>query len=268
MLGVDIRQRDRWQVGELAEATGLTVRTLHYWDEIGLLTPSERSSTGHRGYTPVDVQRLYRITLLRRWGFSLAEIGKALDDPEWSLELAMRRHLVDVDRKLALARQLRGRLAGMVSVLESHTAPPSDQLLDALEEMTMLDTGVRTRISLLVYEDIAAAHDYLVRVFGLGAGRIERDEEGTVIHAEVDAGDGVIWLHRVAPEFRLVSPKTVGSATGTTAVMVEDVDSHFARAQREGAEIVYPPTDMPYGFREYSARDPEGHLWSFMKALG
>lgn len=265
---MDIGQHDRWKVGDLARATGLTVRTLHYWDEIGLLTPSERTSTGHRRYTPIDVQRLYRITLLRQLGLSLAEIGKALDDPEWSLEFAMRRHLADVERKVALTRQLRARLAGMVSALASHNAPPTDQLLETLEEMTMLDTGVQKRISLLVYEDIEAAHDYLVRVFGLGAGQVDRDEDGSVAHAEVDAGDGVIWLHRVAPEFRLASPSTLGYATATTAVMVEDVDAHFEHAQREGADIVYPPTDMPYGFREYSARDPEGHLWSFMKPLG
>ena len=49
--------------------------------------------------------------------------------------------------------------------------------------------------------------------------------------------------------------------------MVNDVDAHHDRAKERGAEIVYAPVDQPYGYREYSARDPEGGLWSFMKPL-
>jgi hypothetical protein len=52
-------------VGHLARATGLTVRTLHHWDEIGLLRPAERSGAGHRRYSAEDVERLYRIVALR-----------------------------------------------------------------------------------------------------------------------------------------------------------------------------------------------------------
>ncbi len=107
-----------------------------------------------------------------------------------------------------------------------------------------------------------------MRVFSLGAGRLEYDDEGRCVHGEVQAGDGVIWLHQVSPEFGLASPRTLGGATGTTAVMVENVDAdHHHQAINEGAEIIYPPTDQPYGYREYSARDPEGGLWSFMRPL-
>jgi uncharacterized glyoxalase superfamily protein PhnB len=49
--------------------------------------------------------------------------------------------------------------------------------------------------------------------------------------------------------------------------MVDDVDSHFRHAAERGADIVYEPVDQPYGYREYSARDPEGGLWSFMKPI-
>jgi MerR family transcriptional regulator, thiopeptide resistance regulator len=49
-------------------------------------------------------------------------------------------------------------------------------------------------------------------------------------------------------------------------VLVDDVDDHHRHAVGEGATIRYPPVDQPYGFREYSALDPEGHLWSFMRA--
>jgi MerR family transcriptional regulator, thiopeptide resistance regulator len=49
--------------------------------------------------------------------------------------------------------------------------------------------------------------------------------------------------------------------------MVEDVDAHHKQAVGQGGEVVYPPTNMTYGYREYRARDPEGGLWSFMKPL-
>ena len=106
-----------------------------------------------------------------------------------------------------------------------------------------------------------------MQVFGLGADRLEHDGQGQCVHGEVQAGDGVVWLHQVSPGFGLASPKTLGTATGPTAVMVEDVDAHHHRALAAGAEILYSPADMPHGFREYSARDPEGDLWSFMKPL-
>ena len=255
------------KVGELARAAGLSIRTVRYYDQIGLLTPSRRSPAGHRLYGDADVRRLYRICLLRRTGLALAEISRALDDPGWDLHHAILAHLDMLDQQVAAGQALRRRLAQMAGALARNDSPATGEFLETLEEMTMLDDPVQRRISILVYEDIAAIHAYLVRVFGLGEGRLARDGDGNCVHGEVQAGDGVIWLHQVSPRFGLASPKTLGAATGTTAVMVEDVDAHHADAAAAGAEILYPPTDQPYGFREYSARDPEGGLWSFMRPL-
>lgn len=84
-------QVQAWKVGALARATGLTVRALHHYDHIGLLSPSMRTAAGHRLYTPGDLARLYRISLLRRLGFPLEQISSVLDDPEWQLGPAVRR---------------------------------------------------------------------------------------------------------------------------------------------------------------------------------
>ncbi len=130
------------------------------------------------------------------------------------------------------------------------------------------DSKVRGAIAVLVYEDIPAAHDYLVRVVGFGAGRVDRDDEGEPVHGEVQAGECVIYLHRVAPEYGVASRASLGADTAGVDVTVENVDSHHAHAKAQGATIVYPPADMPYGFREYGARDLEGWLWSFMAAPG
>ena len=89
------------RVGELATATGLTVRTLHYYEEIGLLDPPERTPAGHRLYSADDVERLYRVSVLRGLGLPLGEIKKALDDPSWQLRSALDAHLVDIDARLA-----------------------------------------------------------------------------------------------------------------------------------------------------------------------
>src|SRR5918992_3725547 len=100
----------RWKVGELAASTGLTVRTLHHYDEIGLLVPSERTDSGHRLYSGADVTKLYRIAALRDLGLSLEDIGRWFEQGDDPAKL-VRRHLEEVQRQLELNERLRDRLA-------------------------------------------------------------------------------------------------------------------------------------------------------------
>lgn len=208
-------------------------------------------------YDDTDVRRLYRICLLRRAGLALAEIGKALDEPGWDLRDAMLSHLELIDHQQAVGAALRRRLAVTVGATGTQDTPTAAQLLQTMEDMTMPGDPLQRRISILIYDDIPAVQARLVRTFSLGAGRLEHDEQGRCVPGEVHAGDGVIWLHQVSPRFGLASPTTLGAATGTTAVIVEDVDAHHRHALAEAAEFIYPPTDQPYGYREYSARDPK-----------
>ena len=117
-----------WKVGALAQLTGLTVRALHHYDHLGLLTPSRRTAAGHRLYTSDDVARLYRISLLRRLGFPLDQIARVLDDPQWQLQEAVRRHLDDTTRRVGLALSLRARLSGMATQLARFASPSPDEL--------------------------------------------------------------------------------------------------------------------------------------------
>jgi uncharacterized glyoxalase superfamily protein PhnB len=122
-------------------------------------------------------------------------------------------------------------------------------------------------ITILVYEDLAEMHEWLVRVFGFESGGVERDDDGKGFHAELRVGDGTIWLHRVAPEHGLVSARTVGAATASLAVLVPDVDEHYRGVVERGGHVASEPADQAYGYREYNVRDPEGVLWSFMAPL-
>jgi uncharacterized glyoxalase superfamily protein PhnB len=122
-------------------------------------------------------------------------------------------------------------------------------------------------IPILVYEDIEAGHDYLVETFGFTSGGLHRIDDGTVVHGEVRRGDAVVWLHRVTEESELTSPKRSAMAHGGLEVIVPDVDAHYARSVAAGARIDRPPTDQPYGLREYGARDPENHRWWFSSPL-
>lgn len=79
-----------WKVGEVAERAHVTVRTLHHYDEIGLLVPSGRSGAGYRLYTDADLERLYRILLYRELGFPLEAIAGVIDDPAMDRRSALR----------------------------------------------------------------------------------------------------------------------------------------------------------------------------------
>lgn len=131
-----------WKVGELARATGLTVRALHHYDDVGLLVPSERTDAGHRLYAEQDVRRLYRILALRRLGLSLAEIAAVLDDESVSLLETVRRHLGQVERDLEHQHTLRDRLREILKVLERSVEPPAEEFIEALEAMTVIETSV------------------------------------------------------------------------------------------------------------------------------
>lgn len=118
----------------------------------------------------------------------------------------------------------------------------------------------------LVYEDIPAAHDFLVEVFGFASGGVERDGAGNAVHGEVRADDLVIWLHRATPEHHMLPARTLPGASGGLYVHVDNVDAHYERVRAHGVEIDSELQNQPYGAREYGVKDLEGHRWWFASA--
>src|SRR6476660_1810016 len=94
------------KVGELARRTGLTIRTLHHYDEIGLLKPSLHTEAGHRLYTAGDVARLQQVISLRQLGFSLEDVRACLDRSDFSPVELIRLHITRLREQIGLQRKL------------------------------------------------------------------------------------------------------------------------------------------------------------------
>ena len=107
-------------VGQVAEQFGVTVRTLHHYDEIGLVRP-HRTASGYRVYTDDDLERLRHVVVYRRLGFPLEEIGPLLDDPHADVQAHLRRQRAAVVSRLdemrdlvaAIDRALEAQMNGM-----------------------------------------------------------------------------------------------------------------------------------------------------------
>jgi DNA-binding transcriptional MerR regulator len=132
--------RGTWSIGELASSCGVTVRTLHHYDRLGLVVPSARTSAGHRRYSEGDVRRLYRVLVLRRLGLGLRAIAEWLEtDSEADLVALMRRHLDSVEQEMWRYRQLRDRLARVLDVAEGVGDTRTEDLIEVMEMMGMYD---------------------------------------------------------------------------------------------------------------------------------
>ena len=112
----------------------------------------------------------------------------------------------------------------------------------------------------LLYEDAAAAVDFLTEAFGFR--EVDRmTGAGGGMHVELDVGrDGRMYLGQPGGSFR--GPAAVGR-TSLVYVLVDDVDSHYQRARAAGAAITEELVDAPYGDRRYGCTDPQGHEWTF-----
>ncbi|GAA2602674.1 VOC family protein [Streptomyces lienomycini] len=114
----------------------------------------------------------------------------------------------------------------------------------------------------LLYADARAAVRQLTRAFGFTELAVYEGEDGSVAHAELAQGNGVVMLGSKGTGSRFDEAMKLAGPTGVY-VVVADVDAHHRRAVEHGAEILMPPTDQDYGSRDYMARDLEGNVWSF-----
>ena len=145
-------------------------------------------------------------------------------------------------------------------------------LLTQPQELSMSSLAKSTKATLIPvvrYRDAPAAIEWLCQTFGFEKHLVVPNEDGTIAHAQLSFGNGMIMLGSVLKnetEFgRLMKqPDEIeGGQTQTTYVVVTDADAAYAKAKAGGAMIAMEIRDEDYGGRAFSCYDLEGHLWSF-----
>ena len=117
----------------------------------------------------------------------------------------------------------------------------------------------------LLYQDAAAAVDWLAKAFGLRPDEVLKGPDGRVSHASMTFGKSLLMFGSPGPDFK--GPRAIGHWTANLYVDVDDVETHYARAVKAGATIIEEPRDTPYGARRYGAEDLEGQRWYFAQPL-
>ncbi len=134
----------------------------------------------------------------------------------------------------------------------------------------MTENAKDTRTNVIAtfrYRDAPAAIEWLCKAFGFEKHAVYAEPDGTIAHAQLTFGNGMIMLGSARDDEygrTVKTPADVGGVvTGGVYVVVEDVDAHHARAAAVGARITEAPVDRDYGGRGYGCRDLEGYVWSF-----
>ena len=128
-------------------------------------------------------------------------------------------------------------------------------------ENTTLPTTVQSATPYLGIRDAARAIEWYQRALGATEQYRLTEPDGRVGHAELRIGDSTFYLADEFPEIDAVGPQTRGGCSVILSLYVEDVDSLYAQATAEGAEVIFPLATQFYGDRGARIRDPFGHLW-------
>jgi MerR family transcriptional regulator, thiopeptide resistance regulator len=128
-----------WKVGELARRTGVTVRTLHHYHDIGLLVPSGSTGAGHRLYTDADLVRLQQVLVLRQLGLSLTQVGEYLTRSDYSPRAVIDLRLTQLREQIATADRLRVQLEGLARLLDAAEVVSAEQFLQTIESLAMIE---------------------------------------------------------------------------------------------------------------------------------
>ncbi len=128
-----------WKIGALAKETGITVRTLHHYDQIGLLSPSARTSAGYRLYGEADIRRLHQVFSLRQLGFTLEQIRECLSMPEFTPGAILELHLARLKDQIEAQERLHARLTALAGQLKAAGPISMEQFTQTMEMMTMIE---------------------------------------------------------------------------------------------------------------------------------
>ncbi len=128
-----------WKIGELAEATGVSVRALHHYEEIGILIPSQRGENDYRLYNESDVARLQQILSLKELGFTLEQIKKQLTKPDFSPMNLIERQLADLKQQATARALLQERLEGLMRFFKNKEDVSAEEFLKVIQAMAQME---------------------------------------------------------------------------------------------------------------------------------
>ena len=130
---VAMENREQYTVRQVAEMAGVSVRTLHHYDQIGLLKPAGRTSAGYRLYGETELLRLQQILLFRGLGMPLREIGELIDLPGYSSIAALRRHAERIDRERERLERLQRTIERtIIRMTEDETVISNEELYEGI----------------------------------------------------------------------------------------------------------------------------------------
>lgn len=236
------------RIGEVARRTGLTVRTLRHYDDLGLLTPQERTSGDYRLYGTDDLERLLSIQNLKSLGLSLEEIRAALDDPAFSVDEVLDRHMTLVAERLEAERDLLARLRA----LRSRPRSDWEAVIDTIaltERLRHPDPAVRFRAALTaptlapldtLLDGLSAEQEPGVREVLTWSVAQHGSEAVGPVAARLEDADPAVRRQMVHVLSKLHDPRAVGPV----ARLLDDADpgvrakAAFALGQLGGDEAV------------------------------
>ncbi|MGI6381482.1 MAG: TipAS antibiotic-recognition domain-containing protein [Anaerolineae bacterium] len=249
-----------YTVGQLASMAGVSVRTLHHYDEIGLLTPTARSESGYRLYGEDDLYRLQQVLLYREMGLPLREIGRILDGPSFDQMRALEQHRENLRRQAARLERLLRTVERTIRKLEGEDMPLDDKELYAgfkEEDVERIKRESRER-----YGD-RAVDDSIKRIKGMGKAGWEalQSEMGAVTCALVpfmdrDPGDAevqaLIARHHAVIEQFYEAPAERYAGLADLYVSDPDFRAHYDQ-YREGLADFLSDAMMHYAITVLSA---------------
>jgi DNA-binding transcriptional MerR regulator len=128
-----IMGKNTWKIGELAKQTGITVRTLHHYHHIGLLSPSQFTESSHRLYTKDDIARLQQIISLKQLGFSLEDIKIFIENPNFNPVQVIKTQLDKVKEQIKLQEQLCVELEHIYKMLNRQQEIGTEEFIKLIE---------------------------------------------------------------------------------------------------------------------------------------
>jgi MerR family transcriptional regulator, thiopeptide resistance regulator len=230
------------RVGELAERAGVSVRTLHHYEAIGLLVPSARTDAGHRRYARSDVARLARIRALIALGFSLDEVRTCLDDEAWSPLHLVEKHLERAREAFEEQRALCERLERLRADLRAG-GDDVDHFIETVEVMNMIERyytpeqreALARRAKEIGQDAIDAVQDRWQELF-------------KEVRAELDRGTphDAPAAQALARRWRALTEETVAGFTGGDPGIKQSLDRVYREQPVQSVHPSFDPAVFAY----------------------